>query len=320
MERIFIQIASYRDPECPRTVADIFHKAKHPERVFIGICNQVDLDNDRDCVTELNPFPGQVREILFPAIESKGVCWARHQAEKLYRGEEYFLMIDSHMRFIEAWDELFIRELKVCPSQKAILSHYPAAYTPPDRVNVMDNAIVMTATPFNRMGDLRFSSRVLKAPTDKPLRGAFIAAACLFASADLLSEVPYDPYLYFAQEEIAMSVRLFTHGWDVFSPRTNMIYHMYLQPGEAGNRRLHWEDHRDWLRLASAGRRRLEYLLTARTDGNSEDHLVDIQRYGLGTVRTLKEFEEFVGIDFAMRQTSQKALDGTFIENIDRYI
>ena len=319
MERIFVQIASYRDPECHRTVADLFQKAKYPQRIFVGICNQVDLEKDRKFFSEPYAFAAQVRETLVPAIESKGVCWARHQAEQLYSGQEYLLMIDSHTRFIEAWDERFIRELKLCPSQKAMLSNYPAAYTPPDRINVTHSAIVMVARPFNQLGDLRFASKVLNAPSERPLRGALIAGCFLFARADLIHEVPYDPHLYFAQEEIAMSVRLFTHGWDVFSPRTNMLYHMYLVIRELKNRRLHWEDNKDWLILSRAGRARLEYLLASRTDGKESDHLVDIDRYGLGQVRTLKEFEEFVGIDFAAKQTSQKALEGAFIEDIEKY-
>lgn len=320
MERIFVQIASYRDPECRWTVRDGYKKAKHPGRIFVGICNQLDLEKDREFFSEPYPFPDHVREMLVQATDSRGVCWARHQAQKLYRGEEYVLMIDSHMRFIQDWDELFIQELKLCPSQKAIFSNYPGAYTAPDHINVMDNAIVMVAKPFNRLGDLRFVSKILKTPTEKPLRGAFIAGGFLFAKADLITEVPYDPHMYFAQEEITLSARLFTHGWDVFSPHTNLIYHMYVSIGELRNRRVHWQDNKDWLRISRAGRRRFEYLLAGKTDQKSAEHLVEIEKYGLGKVRTLKAFEQFVGIDFAAKEASQKAQEGTFIEHIEKYM
>ena len=43
--------------------------------------------------------------------DAEGVCWARYQAQQLWDGEEYVLMIDSHMRFVPGWDDLMIKEL-----------------------------------------------------------------------------------------------------------------------------------------------------------------------------------------------------------------
>ncbi len=42
--------------------------------------------------------------------------------------QEYYLQIDSHMRFLQDWDELLIQQLNSCPSQKPVLSTYPAGY------------------------------------------------------------------------------------------------------------------------------------------------------------------------------------------------
>ncbi len=317
---IFVQIASYRDPECQFTVKDLFKKAKHPERIFVGICNQVNMETDKDFFSEVYPYPDQVREMIVPAQESKGVCWARHQAQKLYKGEDYVLMIDSHMRFIQDWDEKFIEELKLCPSEKAAFTNYPAAYTPPDNLKIMDRAIVQVAKPFNEHGDLRFISRVLSRPSEKPLRGAFIAAGFFFAKGSVIKEVPYDPYMYFAQEEITLAARLYTNGWDVYSPRTNMMYHMYIKVGEDRKRTLHWEDNKDWSRHSKIGRKRFEYLLAGKKDESSDDYLVDIEKYGLGSVRTLKQFEELTGLNFAKKQASEKATKGLFIDGIEKYI
>ena len=73
MKRIFVQIASYRDLECRWTVGDTFAKAKHPERIFVGICNQVDLEEDKELFAQPYPFADHVRELLVPAKESRGV-------------------------------------------------------------------------------------------------------------------------------------------------------------------------------------------------------------------------------------------------------
>src|SRR5260221_13345699 len=49
LPRIFVSIASYRDTECQWTVKDLFEKARHPERVFAGICWQFIAAEDADC-------------------------------------------------------------------------------------------------------------------------------------------------------------------------------------------------------------------------------------------------------------------------------
>jgi hypothetical protein len=81
--RIFVQIASYRDPECQWTVKDLFEKAAHPERIFVGICWQVSLPEDSDCFVVPYPRPKQVRVKLVEAKDAKGACWARSETQKL---------------------------------------------------------------------------------------------------------------------------------------------------------------------------------------------------------------------------------------------
>lgn len=317
---IFVQIASYRDPELIWTVKSLFETAKYPERIFVGICNQIDLETDKEFNSEVYPFKKNVREIIVPAQESKGVCWARAEAQKLYRNEDFVLMIDSHMRFIKDWDELFIEELKLCNSEKPIFANYPAAYIPPNDVKPINAAIVQVAKPFNDQGQLRFTSRTFSKATEKPLKGAFIAAGFLFSKGSLIKEIPYDPHMYFGQEEISLALRFYTHGWDVFSPRKNFIYHMYIKVGEDRKRVLQWEDNKDWTKQSTIGKKRFEYLTSGVKDKNSDEYLIDIEKYSLGKVRTLKEFEELTGINFAKKQISEKGLKGWFIEDIEKYI
>ena len=41
LDSIFVSIASYRDAECHKTIADLYRKAAFPERVFVGAVDQV---------------------------------------------------------------------------------------------------------------------------------------------------------------------------------------------------------------------------------------------------------------------------------------
>src|SRR4051812_21937399 len=84
--RIFVNIASYRDTECQWTVKDLFDKARDPERVFVGLCWQFVPEEDQDCF-QVETRPEQCRVVEFHARQGLGACWARHHAEKLWRGE-----------------------------------------------------------------------------------------------------------------------------------------------------------------------------------------------------------------------------------------
>ena len=63
----------------------------------------------------------------------------------------------------------------------------------------------------------------------------FVAAGFFVAPARFLAEVPFDPFLpwVFMGEEISLSTRLWTHGWDIFAPPTNVVAHEY-RPGRLG--------------------------------------------------------------------------------------
>lgn len=304
---IFVSIASYRDTECQWTVRDLFDKARHPERVFVGLCWQFIPGEDNDCFEIPSPRPDQCRVVEFDARESKGVCWARHEVQKLWRGEDYVLQIDSHMRFAADWDESLLAMLAACPSERALLSSYPPPYVPPDKLT--ENQLpVMYAKEFNEQKILSFHSRSMplaEAPA-APQPSAFCAAGFHFGPAAMIAEVPYDPHLYFLGEEVTLTVRLWTHGWDIFTPNRVVVWHDYTERG----RRRHWHDHELWHRLSTRAGQRLRHILEIEAT-DDEEALREIERYGLGPTRTLAAYEAFSGIDF-----KRQLIDGKNYEQV----
>ena len=315
---IFVQIASYRDPECQWTVKDLFLKAQKPERVTVGICWQYDKEADKDCFIEPSPRPEQTKILSFHPSESLGVCWARHQAQTLFEDQDYVLMIDSHMRFIPGWDTALIEEIRRCGSLKPFLATYPPGYTPPDNLAENPLPVVMQANAFTNLGDVRFKSESLARTPEQPLRGAFLAGGFVFAPGAFVREVPYDPHVYFDHEEITLAARAFTHGWDVFSPTGTYVYHYYNIPNNGQKRAMHWTDRKDWGKMQISSRARYNHLLSG-VEPADKAPLAEIEKYGLGTVRTLGEYEAFSGLDFKKKVTSERALKAQFVEHLDHY-
>ncbi len=130
--KIFVQIASYRDPQLIQTIEDMISKSKFPENLRIGICRQYHPDDKFDDLSVYeNDERFRVVNVLYN--ESKGVCWARHQVQQLYQGEEYTLQIDSHMRFEQDWDvEMIdmIKELQKDGYDKPLLTGYVSSFDP----------------------------------------------------------------------------------------------------------------------------------------------------------------------------------------------
>ena len=93
---IFVQIASYRDPELENTVRDMIANADRPEKLRFGIAKQY---SEEDGFDKLQEFRGddRFRILDIPHTESNGACWARHLIQQLYKNETYTLQIDSHI-------------------------------------------------------------------------------------------------------------------------------------------------------------------------------------------------------------------------------
>jgi FkbM family methyltransferase len=288
LPRIFVAIASYRDPECQWTLKDMYAKAARPGRVNVGVCWQFDSERDLACFVEPYPRPAQIRTLEVPAAQTRGACWAKVQALSLRQGEEFVLLIDSHMRFAPGWDEQMLEMLRGIGSQRAFLSTYPAGYEPPDRLHA--------GTP--RLVPVKFFQRVLSQNSvlldmPRPMPSYLVAGGFVFAPAAMFDEVPYDPHIYFIGEEICHAARFYTYGWDGHTPHLSVIHHYYTR-GDAAR---HWADAKEgWVPLNEVSYRRVRHILDIERTSDP-DALRDIDRYGLGTVRTLEQFQAAIGVN-----------------------
>lgn len=258
---IFVSLGTYRDPYCPMTIKSLYANANHPERLFVGLFQQncfgpvcrtgvlaggrvENSGADPDCYKEFCTSKegiasgactnGHVRLFNVNESESLGPYMARYLGAKFYRGEQYYLQIDSHSEFVPGWDDKLIKMVVDSEAEKPVISTYP-----PDSTQNWKNSIGF------RMCDSEFAAAQIewqiirlgsslafdhKIP-DKPKYAPFVAAGFFFSYADFLYDVPFDPFLpwIFMGEEISMSARLWTSGYDIFSPTVNVLNHYYVR-------------------------------------------------------------------------------------------
>lgn len=341
-DSIFISIASYRDENCPNTLKWAYEKAKYPEKLFIGLVQQ---NCYKDCTSgdmidgnthDVEPDPNclrlfcetetgkkycenlQIRQINIDGSEYLGPYAARYFASKLWYGEQWYMQIDAHMTFAQDWDAYSVVMLQDAPSKKPVISHYP--------VSDLEDLEAMQNKPTTRLCDPIFApgnaSQIISLEGSKvydkkfsevPRFAPFTAAGYFIAHSGLLSEIPFDPFLpwMFMGEDIIMSTRLWTAGYDIFSPSYAVVGHTNMRE----NRQTFWK---------SVGRTfskgvydpllvmildRIKYQLGYPEAGSDMlEHktlLTAVEQYSMGKERPLNTYLRMVGLNITTKEVRQ---------------
>lgn len=319
MPKIFVSIASYRDPELLPTLRDLYDNAKNPNDIHIGLCWQ------RDAKESLEEFEAdtRLRVIDMPYQAARGACWARYAIQQLYDGEDYFMQLDSHHRFVEDWDEKcinMIEQLKAKGHAKPLLTGYISSFSPKNDPGArVQQPWRMVFDRFIPEGAVFFLPETLEdyQQLDAPQLARFFSAHFVFTVGSWATEVMYDPEYYFHGEEISLAARSFTWGYDLFHPHMVIAWHEYTREG----RTKCWDDDPIWVKRNDHCHARNRRLFSM--DGNKYDPS-EFGRYGFGPVRTLRQYEKYAGLEFSTRRVHQDNYKKGFdylppsLENVNR--
>ena len=291
MQSIFISIPSYRDAETSKTIIDLFEKSSGKFTLKVGVFWQL-ADEDAHLIPD-SLYKYRIHNLYCKNTDSMGCCWARSEIyTKLYTGEDYFLGIDSHMRFEQDWDVTLVL-LLTSLGEKSIISTYPNAYDlPGNDENLHRNGplkIVAHGKNYENMPLL--SPRSCSAEV---CENYYIAAGLLFSYGNLMTEVPYDPNLYFFGEEISFSVRCWTRNWTIYNPGVVVAFHYYVRTSGEPK---HWTDNikPEQVVFRNNSVKRVKHLMGLETSTDPKV-LFELDKYGLGTDRTMAEYYATTGI------------------------
>lgn len=310
--RIFVQIASYRDPQLIPTLKSMLENSKKPKNLRIGICRQYHPDDKFDVLDEYKDDSRfRVVDVLYS--ESKGVCWARNQVQQLYDGEEYTLQIDSHMRFEKNWDDELIKMVKGLQKggfEKPLLTGYVSSFDPDN--DPKGRTMVPWRMSFDRFipeGAVFFLPETIPGweSITEPVPSRFYSAHFAFTLGKFSTEVQHDPEFYFHGEEISIAVRAYTHGYDLFHSHKVLIWHEYTRKG----RTKQWDDDKEWGKKNELSHKKNRQLFGM--DG--EEVTMDFSKYGFGTERTLRDYEIYSGLKFSNRAVQQYTIDKKYPPN-----
>ncbi len=313
MDKIYISIASYRDPQLLPTLRDCIEKATNPENLVFGIAWQHSEEDVWDTLDEFRN-DDRFRIININYTDSKGACWARNQVHQHYKGEKYYLQLDSHHRFIENWDVeciKMIKQLQKKGHKKPLLTSYIPSFDPD---NDPDGRVMepwwMTFDRFIPEGAIFFLPATIPnwQNLKEPIPSRFLSAHFIFTLGQWCVEVPYDPEYYFHGEEISLAVRSYTWGYDLFHPHKIIAWHEYTRKG----RTKQWDDDRDWVNKNNHAHKRNRALFAV--DGECRCG-IEFNQYDFGTERSLYQYEAYSGIRFRDRAIQQYTKDNNIAPN-----
>ena len=242
---IFVSIASYRDNQCKPTIKDLYEKAKYPKNINVCICDQW-KKKDELCGT-IAKYKDNITTLKLDSDEAKGPLYARALINTHYHDEKYFLMIDSHSKFDQNWDVNLISQIKEL--QDKSFSNYRQSHLIPSKRQNKDKVVITSyiKDTKDRHNDLNFQlcktinsdefpaqfDSVAKRNKDKFKQQMFIAGGFCFTIGDFVTDIRFPASLagIFNGEEIYLSMMAYSKGYDVFSQKSNCIYHNYNLEG-----------------------------------------------------------------------------------------
>lgn len=296
MDKIFISLAAYRDPDLINTVKSFYTNAKYKDRLFFSLVSHEAKEGNFnfDFIPQ-----SQINYLKIDYRLADGACSGRHLANSLLSEKyKYFLHTDSHSRAKKDWDELLINHYLMCSEKWGtdyIFTKYPHGFTinwkedgtGEDVINeendtmhkvipVWDDIEYLYLLRWKDIEDKKYGDRVYG-----------FCANFAFGSSKAFLKAPYDPYMYFLGEEITLGIRLTLKGVNLVAPTINAIWTNYDR--DNGRRNFHWLDNSVWGARDKSARFRVNDLFKGKDLGvyGIQDHMEEY-----------RQLQKDMGLDF----------------------
>lgn len=240
-ESIFVAIAADLSnvDDAVNCIGRLFDAAKYPSRIFIGLCWTTDstkhrrsggyksarfFEQYRDWFPEHGDlFERNISVLDEPRHEATGMANAFYMIQTfLYRGEKYYATVHPTLDVCTNWDSHAVKDLKrlLLRSEKCILTQMPFG-------DGEETATFMRFADWTEYGIPSIIPRPFVHPPVRPFRSLFWSSTFSFSIGSFATEVIQDydlPHLERQAVDWLHAIRLWTEGWDFYSPTHGMIF------------------------------------------------------------------------------------------------
>jgi prolyl 4-hydroxylase len=194
------------------------------------------------------------------------------------------------------------------PSDKPLITAFPPLYNVDNKqqktyfhINDFNQVNSALPTEWSSGGWINHRHEVVPENNIFPRIERILCGALVFTTGEWVNVVRQDPNFLYVGEEFALTLRSFTHGYDLFVPNRIVCWHRnHPEP----NRKFRHDNPEEVCKeLHNGAIDRLKKLMR----GDTENVL---GRFGLGKKRTIEEFGLLTGIDCNNQTLSSQALEG----------
>jgi len=303
---IFINLASYRDPECHKTIKSLIHNSYNWKNLRIVICEQ-NSEEDIPYNYKLDPkYNNIIKVIKLSYKDARGPTLARYLIQQQYNKEEYYLQIDSHTLVEKEWDLKLINTLNSLPNKSCLTQYLPdyeiGSFTTKPKIRGELKVSKICALD----GFTRVNAPYLQIKNyNRPFNSNGWSGCFSFSRGDICYDAPIDCYTpdVFFGEEMDIALRLFTRGWNFYSPNYPIAYTNF-------NR-----EYRDtfWQKkglgydknITLCSRLRIHYrlgtlpnYLKEKIEKEYPELLINKHLFTVGNERNLNEYQKLIGYNY----------------------
>jgi hypothetical protein len=254
MKKIYVSIASYRDPFLQRTIDSLYCTAKNPENISVG-CFIHAFQDELDLISPINRDGYNVNFDIEEPGTLFSVTECRNRSLKWLKDDDYILQVDAHTAFDNEWDEYLINFIENIDDKKPVLSGALSSFgIYKDGTEIRIPVIaprtfyvdpVDTKRAYMNAFDLAPNGTIIEnLPNKNYAHGWYTAGHFMFAPAEYFKSIKQPEWVLFWGEEIINSVRTYTAGWNVYIPEEVPLYHLDENVTFTGRPRL-WQDFPD---------------------------------------------------------------------------
>ena len=228
---IFVSIISYYNNDLNYTIEDLCKKAKYPELLTIAIYIQ---DTEEVCSEIIDKYSANSHFIV-NCVKNANTTYSNmlKYNKSLLTNEQYYLQINTNIRFTLHWDIIAIQMLGQCFKHESV-NNYKALLTSsgvPSYIFEKDIELVNAAIPHVLDFDYIHNNTVHIKSTpiecynvrQIPIKTHLLCNDFLFVKSNWIN-IYYHQELTFPDENLVTSIIAFTSGWSLFNAYDILFY------------------------------------------------------------------------------------------------
>lgn len=309
MNKIFVNICSYRDKFLPLTLESLLDTESGRNEITYGVFEQIKLE---DSLIQKHPELANHPRVRYKRIDpeySEGVVWARSINAMQIHDEEFMYQIDSHMLFDTAWDHYLILDYlqasKLAKTDKVILTagtkNFKLVGNKIVKSTFVDGDITTEIKYVDFAKNLKLNAHGHWIPATEQVQPAIhILAGNLFTHTDWVKNVGYNAKIFFGGEEQILTLSSWLAGYKIYNQRALKVYH-YIDSSS----------HESKVYVNPViSEEKIEFF-RKRTDEEISRYVYSIDE------ELLKQFKEETGVDYINRKLEPRAVSDHWDYNPD---